>query len=174
MAMAKLSCPPGSVPRSVIEYCCPGDAGCPVAGPVPTNTAATTAKSTAAQIVRFIASSPFSSSEVHYHRRDHMDLSAHRSPLTVRGLLLLQRGYALPLVLEAELLVASLLAVSLRLRSLHQLVSPGVAGLPLRALHPTLVCRGRRAGILAHQVHRRAIWLEGYGEGGASVICEAC
>jgi hypothetical protein len=88
-------------------------------------------------------------------------------------LLLLQRGYALPLVLEAELLPAALLAIGLRLWSLHKLERPRVARLPLRALHSPLVGLGGRAGILAHQVHSGALWQESYGLGWPSVVCEA-
>jgi hypothetical protein len=61
VAKVKFS-PPGSAPRSVIEYCCPGDAGCPEAWPVPIDTAATTAKRIAIHIVRFIVYSPYCAS----------------------------------------------------------------------------------------------------------------
>ena len=78
-------------------------------------------------------------------------------------------GYALALALEAELLVAALLAVGLGLWFLYQLESPRVAGLSLRAHDTPLVGLGGRAGTISYEVHCGAIWLEGYGEGGASV-----
>ena len=84
-------------------------------------------------------------------------------------------GDASPLVLEAELLVSSLLALrlGLGLRLLLQLEGPGVARLPLRALNAPLIGLWGRAGVGGHQVNGWAIGLEGYGLGGTPVVLQA-
>ena len=55
---------------------------------------------------------------------------------------------------------------------LHQLESSRVTGLLLRSSHSPLVSCRRRAGALSDEVHSRAIWLEGYGEGGAPIVLQ--
>jgi hypothetical protein len=60
-----------------------------------------------------------------------------------------------------------------RLRSLFQLEGPGVACLTLRARHAPLIRIWGWARAFSHEIHRRAIRLEGYGLGGTPVVLQA-